>query len=240
MLLLSDIHGNQTALKEIRKQVKQKTVINGCALLGDVIDYGMHSNEVVQMLKEMEYPLACNILGNHEYAVLNEDYEAFSSERGRQCARYTRSILNEQTWEYIRNDMGDCGMAEFILDGKRCLAVHGSLADIYWESIQPDQDLTAYQAYDYVFSGHSHIPHCFEKYYMAHDLIHRKKKKTIFINPGSVGQPRNHNPMAQFVILDTVTEEVQFCKVEYDIEKEQQAFSDKVDVFYRDRLSIGV
>lgn len=240
LLLLSDIHGNQAALQEIGRELAQRTDIDGCALLGDVIDYGPHSNEVVQMLKEMEYPVVCNIWGNHEYALLHEDYTVFSSERGRQCARYTRSILKEQAWAYIRNDMGSSGMKEFMLDGKKCLAVHGSLADIYWKSIQPDQELTAYRAYDYVFSGHSHIPHCFEKYYQADDLAHRGKKKTIFINPGSVGQPRNHNPMTQYVILDTVTEKMWFCKVKYDIEKEQRAFTEQVDIFYKERLSVGI
>lgn len=45
--------------------------------------------------------------------------------------------------------------------------------------------------------------------------------------------------MAQYAVLDVKTEEVQLCKVKYDIEKEQKAFTDKVDAFYRDRLTVG-
>ena len=47
----------------------------------------------------------------------------------------------------------------------------------------------------------------------------RNIKKMVFINPGFVGQPRNLNPMAQAVLLNTETEEISFIKVSYDIKK---------------------
>lgn len=240
LLILSDIHGNQAALQAVLNYIDGLYQIDYCVLLGDVIDYGMHSNEVVQILRNMKYPLACNILGNHEQAILAQDYDMFSSERGRQCAQYTRSALNAQTWEYIRNTMEDSGWAEFMLEGKKFLAVHGSLADIYWKSIRPGLDLTEYQMYDYVFSGHSHLPHFMEVFYEVDDPKRRNKKKTVFINPGSVGQPRNLNPMAQCVILDTETGKAVYEKVPYDIKKEQEAYKGQVDDFYRERLEAGV
>lgn len=240
LLILSDIHGNRTALQAVLAYIGDVYQIDGCALLGDLIDYGMYSNEVVEIVKNMFYLPVCNILGNHEQAVLTQNYDRFSSERGRRCAQYTRSILNGMTWEYIRNTMADSGRVEFMLGEKKCLAVHGSLADIYWKSITPGQDLSDYRVYDYVFSGHSHLPHFIEAFYETNDPKKRNKKKTVFINPGSVGQPRNLNPMAQCAILDTVTEKVMFEKVPYDIEKEQEAYKGQVDDFYRKRLEEGV
>ena len=74
---------------------------------------------------------------------------------------------------------------------------------------------------------------------ISRNIINRKtkkkrfKKKTVFLNPGSVGQPRNHNSAAQFAILDSETEEIHFVKVEYDIEKEQSLYNGEIDDFYK-------
>lgn len=238
VLIMSDIHGNLSALKKMLEKVKQYD-IQGCILLGDVIDYGMHSNEVASCLQKLEYPILCNIWGNHEHAVINDSYERFSSDRGRESAKHTRQCMTAVTFEYL-SKMEKAGKTEFLCGEKKCLAIHGSVDDAYWNSITPDQELAEYSPYDYVFSGHSHLPHFFEKYYASDDVKRRNKKKTIFINPGSVGQPRNLNPMAQAVLLNTETEEVAFLKASYDIKKEQEAFMGQVDPFYRDRLEYGV
>ena len=240
LMILSDIHGNIEALGSIFSFVKNKKEPEAVILLGDIIDYGMHSNEAIEFIKRLPYPILCNIRGNHEQAIITEDYKRFSSERGRQCARYTRSILTPDTWVYITRVMADSGMYEFEIRGRKCLAVHGSLEDIYWKSIKPGQDLSVYQKYDYVFSGHSHLPHFFEEFYTANNPKYRNKKKTIFINPGSAGQPRNHNPLAQFVLLETDNEEIHMEKVSYNIKKEQEAYHGQVDDFYKTRLESGV
>lgn len=240
ILIMSDIHGNEQALNAVIEKVMLDYRIEACFLLGDIIDYGMHSNEVIQRIKALPYPVLCNIRGNHEDAVITDHYESFSSERGRKSAKYTKSILNEESWEYIQNAMSASGLLEFECMNKRCLAVHGSLKEQYWKSIDIDSDCNDYSGYDYVFSGHSHLPHFVEKYQPIEDPARRNKKKIIFINPGSVGQPRNHNPMAQFAILDMKTESVFFDKAEYNIAKEQSAYAGQVDIFYRDRLEAGV
>ena len=239
LLILSDLHGNISALYSVLSEIK-KYNIDSCLLLGDIIDYGMHSNEVIEAVRSMQYPIICNIWGNHENAVITEDYSRFSSARGLECAKYTRSLLNKNSWDYIKNEMTNDGKYEFEIEGKKCLAVHGSLEDIYWKSIKPGMDFLAYSKYDYVFSGHSHLPHFFEMFYDAENPQYRNKKKTIFINPGSVGQPRNHNPMAQFALLDTDTEEIKIIKVNYDIAKEQSAYTGAVDNFYCKRLECGI
>ncbi len=240
VLILSDIHGNREAFRAVTADAVHRGDIESCILLGDLIDYGMHSNEVLQMVKALPYPILCNLCGNHEDAVLAVEYGMFSSERGRNSARHTKSMLNGESWEYMENEMNRDGLCEFECHGCKCLAVHGCLEEHYWKSIQPEGCLPGYEKYDYVFSGHSHIPHCFEKYYEVNAPVYRNRKKTIFINPGSVGQPRNHNPMAQYAVLDTETEEIHLCKVKYDVGKEQLTFTDKVDAFYRERLALGI
>ncbi len=237
--ILSDIHGNLEALSVILDSVK-KNGAESIIILGDIIDYGPHSDEVIEMIKEIPLPLICNIWGNHESAVMNEEYERFSSERGRESALFTRNNLSEKSFSYIKNEMTNDGIYEFSLGNLKCLAVHGSLKDIYWKAIRPSDDFSAYKEYDYVFSGHSHFPHFFEIYYDADAPMMRNKKKTVFINPGSVGQPRNHCPLAQYALFDTETGEVSMIRKEYDIEKEQKCFSHKTDVFYKERLTKGV
>lgn len=242
LLILSDIHGNQTAFQAVLARAAQIPDINACILLGDIIDYGMHSNEVIQMVQSLPYPTLCNIRGNHEDAMIQKEYGRFSSDRGRDCARYTRSILNQDSWDYLFYKMEPSGMKEFDCSGKRCLAVHGSPEDPYWQSINPETICLEKTGsdYDYVFSGHSHLPHFIEKYVACEDARRRNKKKVIFINPGSVGQPRNLNNMAQFAVLDTETEQVAFEKVRYDIHAEQSAYHGQVDDFYRERLEWGI
>lgn len=240
LLILSDIHGNQSALQAVLSKAKGN--YDEVLLLGDLIDYGPHSNEVIEMLQELSktVPIRCNITGNHEQAVLTDGYERFSSHRGVLCAKHTKANLTESSWNYMTEEMLGDGICEFTLDGKKCLAVHGSLKDRYWKALSPTDDLAPYQSYEYVFSGHSHLPHFFETYYEAERPAYRNQKKTIFINPGSVGQPRNHNPMAQYAILDLQTEAAMMLKVTYDIKKEQEAFSETIDIFYKERLNTGI
>ena len=237
---MSDVHGNLNALNAVLAYVEKEYDIRACMLLGDLIDYGMHSNEVLEKLSGLSVPVLCNIRGNHEQAIINEVYERFSSIRGKECAKHTREMLNENSWNYLESCMSKEAKCDFNFAGKRCLAVHGCLADENWKSLKMEQELEEYSGYDWVFSGHSHVPHYGEKYYASEDAVRRNKKKTIFVNPGSVGQPRNLNCLAQFAIVDFETERVFLEKVEYDIEQEQSAFDDTVDIFYKERLTYGV
>lgn len=239
LLVMSDVHGNLSALDAVL-DCGVSYGAEACVLVGDLIDYGMRSNETVARVQGLSLPVLCNIYGNHEDAIINGWYERFSSNRGRDCARYTRSVLTPQTIGYIENNMQADGVCTFAVGDKKCLAVHGKLGEPYWKSLTPDDDMQAYAAYDYVFTGHSHLPHFFERYYEADNPKTRYKKKTVFINPGSVGQPRNLNNRAQFVLLDTDSEEIRFEKVAYDIDGEQKLYDGQVDDFYRDRLKYGV
>ena len=104
ILIMSDIHGNIEALKSVNEYLKNQK-IDKLMLLGDIIDYGPHSNEVIEFISNLPYEIICNIWGNHEEAIIKEEYEKFSSNRGRVSAMYTRSILNENSWKYLNNDM---------------------------------------------------------------------------------------------------------------------------------------
>ncbi|MCB6143626.1 metallophosphoesterase family protein [Lachnospira pectinoschiza] len=239
ILILSDIHGNYSALNSVLKNVDWDC-IKGMILLGDLIDYGPSSNETIELLKKIENKQTyCNIWGNHEYAIMTDTYDKFSSQRGILSAKYTKSRITDSSIQYLEK-MNREGKAQFMLGNRKCLAVHGSLENPLWKSIYPDKIGNEYSEYDYVFSGHSHREHFFSVYYEADNAEYRNEKRTIFVNPGSVGQPRNHNPAACYAVLNLENDEIEFKKVNYDIQAEQDKFSDEVDQFYKKRLECGI
>ena len=141
VLVLSDLHGNLSAFQAVLDRAAKDHDITSCILLGDLIDYGMCSNEVIKMVENLPYKILCSIRGNHEDAVIRDEYSRFSSDRGRDSARYTRSILTPDSWDYLNRKMAPDGKAEFAVNGKKCLAIHGSLKDPYWKSIRPEEAL---------------------------------------------------------------------------------------------------
>ena len=165
--ILSDIHGNLFALQEVVKDFEQYD-IEGIFILGDLIDYGMQSNEVVEFVREhLAGRIICNLWGNHEKAVLEGDYRCFSTQRGKESARFTASVLTDSSKEYLDRCLNHDGMEVLDLEGKRVLAVHGSLEDHYWRSVFPDQHGGDYKEFDIVLSGHSHYSHMFTVFYEA-------------------------------------------------------------------------
>ena len=243
-LILSDIHGNVSALNAVLDKC-ECVDFAGIIILGDCIDYGMRSNEIIDKLIEMEKTkwngkIMVNIWGNHEKLIIDKDVKRLSTDRGRDMARYTAEHLSEKSVRYISYAMGRNGIQEFEAEGMKCLAVHGSLEDNYWKAIEPDNLWGDYIKYDIVLSGHSHYSHCVAHFYLQENPELRNKKAVMFINPGSVGQPRNQNPCAQYAILSLPSRTVELKAVPYDVEYEQSLFSDEVDEFYKIRLGRGI
>ena len=243
-LILSDIHGNVSAFDAVLKDCKGD-LFSGVILLGDCIDYGMRSNEIIEKLiylekDEWKDKIIVNIWGNHEKLVVDKDLERLSSDRGRVMARYTARQLSSDSVSYIQNKMNRKGIQELNIERIKILAVHGSLNDNYWKAISPEDLRGEYSDYDIVLGGHSHYSHCFTHFYSIENPELRNKKAVIFINPGSVGQPRNQNPYAQYAVLTLPSKKVELRAVGYDIEYEQSLYPDEIDEFYKNRLTRGV
>ena len=243
-LVLSDIHGNVSAFDAVMNDCAGD-LFTGVILLGDLIDYGMRSNEIVHKLMELEAgrwknKIIVNIWGNHEKLIVDKDLERLSSDRGRVMAKYTARQLSAESVAYIQNTMNKAGIQEFEIGRLRCLAVHGSLDDCYWKAIGPDNLRGDYAGYDMVFGGHSHYSHVFTHFFPIENPELRNKKAVIFINPGSVGQPRNQNPYAQYAVVSLPSRRVELRTVEYDVEYEQSLYPEEIDEFYKTRLTRGV
>ena len=239
--ILSDIHANVTALNAVLADMELMGGFDACALLGDLVNYGPRPNETIEIIRNLRLPVLVNIWGNHEYSIFGGSLDRFSTDRGRSVLRYTNSILTEGTREYLDLEMDHRGIRDCQLDGLSFLFMHGNTEDPYWGKFGIDRmNDGRFAEYDYVFSGHSHVPHYVEHFFASDNAVFRNKKRTVFINPGSVGQPRNHNPWAQYGILDTRSGNYEHRSVWYDVEVEQRCFSDSIDGFYRDRLKLGI
>lgn len=240
LAILSDIHANLTALQTVLDEIK-KYNIDGFVLLGDIINYGMRPNETIQMLQSFDSKVVGNIWGNHEKAIVDSDTSRFSTERGKTMLSYTRKSLDEKSLDYIHHKMNNTGKDSLEIDGKRFLLVHGTIADPYWGKFSvKDFENAVYANYDYVLSGHSHSCHYYESFFPTDNPKTRNKKKTIFINPGSIGQPRNINPCAQCGVLDTKTSQYTHFSIHYPIEDEQKLYIEEIDSFYMHRLTLGI
>ena len=75
LVILSDIHGNLSALQAVIQDFQSKYSPEAIVLLGDLIDYGMRSNEVIELIQNLEkkYPIFCNIQGNHEATAMSPE-----------------------------------------------------------------------------------------------------------------------------------------------------------------------
>jgi len=220
-LVLSDIHGNLAAFEAVLADAGQFDAIWS---LGDVIGYGPQPNECIERLKEFQH--LC-VAGNHDCAAINRlDISTFNPE-ARQACLWTRKQLTPDNWEYIES------LPEKLVEDRFTL-VHGSPRHPVWEYITHPSVATA-NLHDfetpYCLFGHTHVPVVF--IYMD-----AKKKCDTFnmplnepvplgegrwlINPGGVGQPRDADPRASYIILDTDDNTIEHHRVDYPIEETQR------------------
>ena len=241
LVLLSDIHANMTALKAVLKDIQNIGFFDYYAILGDLVNYGPRPNSVIEMVEQLYQKTIVIIWGNHEYSIFGGSLDRFATDRGRSVLKYTNGILTDDSKKFLDVKMNHQGYEKYTFNGKKILFIHGNLDDPYWGKFGIDKmNDDRFAEYDYVISGHSHVPHYVEHFFASDDVAYRNKKRTVFINPGSVGQPRNHNPYAQYGILDVESGNYEHRCVWFDVKEEQKLFSDSVDMFYKDRLTLGI
>lgn len=237
LVFLSDIHANYSALKVVFDHLERYCKDDYKIIhLGDIVDYGMRPNETISLFKTKYDKVIVNLRGNHEDSIINRNHNNFSSQRGIQANEYTKSILSHDSLTFIES-FSEKPVVQQLFNIK-LLCIHGSLKDIYWGKMSEEEmSKDIYQEYDYVISGHSHIPMLKETYFRTES---GKNHKTVFINPGSIGQPRNLNPSSQYAVLDLTNFSIHFNAVPYDFGKEQVLYNGEIDDYYRYRLQVGL
>ncbi len=230
--IISDIHGNIEALEAVLADIKSRGITRIISL-GDIIGYGPNPGACVDLVRQH---CQWSLMGNHDFGVL---YEPTNFNRAAESAAYwTRDQLDQEPDDAIRRARYEflgklrVRVVETCPDGQTALlAVHGSPRRPINEYIFPEDVSTAPDKLITIFErvpkicvvGHTHVPGVFTDepdFYPPGELtdstyLFNESEKAI-INVGSVGQPRDMDPRASYVVLDE--RGVQFMRVPYDIE----------------------
>lgn len=226
--IISDIHGNDEALLSVHEDIKQAKV-DKIICLGDFIGYGPHPEEVAQFLMENDIPC---VMGNHENAIINPATLISFSSDAMLSIEITGNLISDETVEYISNLP-----VNLIIDDM--LFVHGVPPDsfrdyIVWLSDDELKAIFENLEQQFAFIGHTHDPLCcyYDGKTVDFQVLRRginqldSKVKNI-INVGSVGQPRDGNSDAKYVIFDDVEFTVDLRFVKYDIDKTAELLAKK-------------
>ena len=235
--IISDIHGNREALESVL-DVIQDTSCDEIVCLGDIVGYGAEPAYCLERVREL-----CKIVvaGNHDHAVVGKINIDYFNSHARRATLWTREQLKEAQREYLDN-------LPLVEHSNSFTAVHGSLdSPEMFDYIQ-----TSYDAYltmeqmtkSLCFIGHSHVPIAF----MLNDVItynlespvELEGAKKVIVNVGSVGQPRDNNPLAAFAIYDESEKRVEILRIPYDIEKSAAKILEAgLPEFLAERLLVG-
>ena len=240
ILFLSDIHANLTALEAVMADVAELAPIDAIWVSGDTVGYGPDPNECIELVRESANMV---VAGNHELAAIGkmstEEFNAYAAA----ATDWTQKCLTDSVAEYIAEMPLRLEHGDFTL-------VHGSPRDPVWEYLLTDDGFRAnldhFETPGCVV-GHSHmqfmvqIPDDGAMVVRAEqDVVVNIGDDRFFINPGSVGQPRDGDPRAAYAIYDEGERTVTFKRVEYDIGATQKRMeSAGLPEVLADRLSHG-
>ena len=224
-LILSDIHGNREALDAVLAHAAGK--YDEVLCLGDLIGYGADPNAVTEWVRE--HTLAV-VRGNHDKASVGlEDLEWFNPV-ARTAALWTQNELTPQNAEYIR------GLPKGPLRFNGFQVVHGSPLDEDDYMLGPPDagPVFCYLDTPLTFFGHTHVQGGFIWNYARVETIgktpaHEERQTlelaaecTYLINPGSVGQPRDGDPRAAYLLYNSSENYVIYYRLPYDVRQAQE------------------
>ena len=227
LAVISDIHGNWDALQAVLKDL-DAAVVDETICLGDNIGYGPEPNEVIESLQHRNIP---SVLGNHELAFLQPERLAWFNPTARQSLSLTIERLSENSRNFISK-------MNTVLVVHGCRFVHGfppdSATTYYFELAQA----STREVFDTYAEKNCFIGH-------LHDLVlmtYRQDKLELqplkkgqiqlaadtrhIINAGSVGQPRDGDNSAKYLIWDSADDVLQVRYVPYDIASTAQKIID--------------
>lgn len=241
--ILSDIHSNLEALNETLaslERFKPDTVI----CLGDVVGYGASVNECCALIRKVS---SVTLLGNHDAAVSGRMDYSFYYDAARHALDWTAARIDLDHLDWLRT----LPYSHRIDD--HASFTHGSPLDppAYEYVFAMEQALELVPHFDELadvsFIGHSHLSKVFALHpagdvneVVSHKFGLRKGYKYV-VSVGSVGQPRDCDNRACFVMYDTERREVEYFRVPYDIETSaQKIFDADLALNFGKRLFLGV
>jgi diadenosine tetraphosphatase ApaH/serine/threonine PP2A family protein phosphatase len=218
--VVSDIHGNLHALDAVLSAVDELAP-DQLWCLGDIVGYGARPNECCRTIRERAFVCLC---GNHDLGVLGTiDLTEFSDDAAT-AAHWTRARLDDEARAFLAT-LAPTGRAEGLE------LYHASPLDPIWEYVLTEEAaraaLEATKA-PAVLVGHSHVALALTRADGAiaggvarpGDHVDFAEERFL-LNPGSVGQPRDGDPRAAFLVVDTDARFAEFHRIPYDVERTQ-------------------
>ncbi len=212
--VLSDIHANLPALDAVLAALGD---VDAVWHLGDVVGYGPHPDEVVARLRGIG---AVGVHGNHDEAAVGRLDVTYFNPAARWAVEWTDRRISAATRAWLE------GLPER-LEIDQVTLVHGSPRDPTWEYITTTPaaraNLAAF-ATSCCLHGHTHIPVAWRDDDGHVELVRPSDgselaldARRVLLNPGSVGQPRDGDPRASALVLDTEARRATWRRVGYPI-----------------------
>lgn len=229
--IISDIHSNLEALQKALSIIDGKKV-DEIICLGDIVGYGAEPNACVDLVRSR---CASVVLGNHDAAALNTALAYDFNAIARRAVYWTSEQLTAENMEYLAS-------LPMTFVKENALFVHSSPdSPEAWDYIvDPDEASHALRSLkeQICFIGHTHVPGIYSVRGRA-KFITRDEK--YIVNVGSIGQPRDGNPMLSFGIFDSTAWEFEIVRSEYDIQKAaEKIYAAKLPEELGNRLLYGM
>ncbi len=249
-VIFADVHSNYEALKTFFLYTDHFSGNIKRVCLGDVAGYSAQPNECLRLLLKRNIPI---IMGNHDYGVihLNERRDTFN-EVAKQAILWQSRIISDANKRILVE-------LPYLLsfDGLFS-AVHGDYTNPkefnYVSTIEEAQNSMSAMKTPIGFVGHTHIPSIYIEnpgengedrfiYIKIEDnnrVFYLDENRRYLINPGSLGQPRDGNPRASFVLFNSDEMSLKFYRMSYNIKQEALRIrSAKLPELLADRIQHG-
>ncbi|MBF0196361.1 MAG: metallophosphoesterase family protein [Planctomycetes bacterium] len=243
--IISDLHSNFTAVEAVLKKIAELK-LDEVICLGDIVGYGPNPKEVIDLLVEHKI---YSILGNHDDAVLTEP--KYFNRIPHEALMWTKEVLqapgNDKYIEYLSSlDLIKRGngmvFTHGVMDNNMCYVEDTNDLLYIFDNLNDDEFIC--------FGGHSHQASVWIKgendisnvmIRQGEEYVPESKVQKVWVNVGSVGQPRDSDWRSSFFIYDTESKGITPMRVEYDVDSTISQIQDieRLDNFLADRLRRG-
>ncbi len=212
--IIADIHANLEAFQVVLEDIQAQKCTH-VACLGDVVGYGANPKECLDIVRQMNIPC---VKGNHdEMCSVDDNMEGFNPAAA-EAVLWTRQQLNEDDKKWLRD-------LKYIRLVTSFTIVHATLDmpqrwGYVFEKLAAAASFT-YQNTSVCFFGHTHVPVAFIRDTVVRGGTYSKFRvepgRKYFVNVGSIGQPRDGNPKAAYVVYDMDEGSIELRRLDYDI-----------------------
>lgn len=237
--IFSDIHANLEALESVLAAYRDQDI--DCYLCGgDIVGYGADPNQCCRLI---EQHAESTVAGNHDHGCVGAVSMDYFNQVAKEAVIWTKSHLDKKNSSYLKS-------LPLVFKNKDLTLAHATLKQpgdfnylfdgfAAWKNFRIQDTPVS-------FVGHTHVPAVFvyknkkDIEYLKQDEIVISKRNRYIVNVGSVGQPRDGNPLACYCIYDSIKGRVLIKRVKYNIEQaKKKIIQAGLPRFLAERLGAG-